>query len=384
MISDRSILKVALKGAVSATKDLIEMFRALDSYEIMCILENNGSKIGQDIAGVRVVPTIEVRKAYRKGTLDAVVMPGNLGTKTLASMARELRSMGVRSDDLYVAVSPPLGTCAPLVRYADWHALDYIEFHVSHVCNLNCKGCCHFSSLTKQKLPDYDEWDRGITRLKELVPYIKEIHLLGGEPLINPELPRYALRTRDLYPNAKIVVVSNALLADRLTDETIDVFRKTDIKVSITAYPGVFDKIEKGIAFLQAHGVLGNVHTATEFTKMLSRNKQPFPYQTTEYVCHCPNLVGTKLYACPLIAYLPDFNAQFHLDFPTAGGCVDLMEENMTFEKLREDLYRPFPLCEQCRSYLTEGIRAANDDSLSWSSYKPGETPAASDWLLEK
>ena len=109
MISDRSILKVALKGAVSATKDLIEMFRALDSYEIMCLLENNGSKIGQDIAGVRVVPTIEVRKAYRKGTLDAVVMPGNLGTKTLASMARELRSMGVRSDDLYVAVSPPLG-----------------------------------------------------------------------------------------------------------------------------------------------------------------------------------------------------------------------------------------------------------------------------------
>ena len=106
-ISRGGILKIAIKGAVASTADIIEMLREQTFHQVTCILENSGAKVGREIAGVRVIPTIEVRKAYREGAFDVVVLPGSLGTKTLASMARELRSMGVRSDDLYVAVSPP-------------------------------------------------------------------------------------------------------------------------------------------------------------------------------------------------------------------------------------------------------------------------------------
>lgn len=378
-------MNIAIKGAVSGVKNIIEMVEAHTSHRVACILENNGGKIGQEIAGVKVVQTLEGRKAWKKGRLDAVVLPGSLSLKTLASMVRELQSMGIAEERIKVA-DPSIEhgrAYVQLVPYRNWHALDYLEFHVSHVCNLNCKGCCHFSSLTKQKFPDFDEWNMGITRLHTIFPFIKRIHLLGGEPLINPELPRYAARTRDLYPDSIIEVVTNAILADRLTEEVIDVLRRAAIKVSVSAYPGVFDRATRGIEFLHAHGLLGSVHTATEFTKMLTRERKTFPYRSIEYVCHCPNLVGTKLYACPIIAYLSDFNAYFHADFPMTGGCVDLADASMTVERLREELYRPFPLCDYCRSYLTEGIRASNDDSIAWASYRPGDVPTMSDWLLD-
>ena len=379
------VLNIAIKGAVSGAKNIIEMVKAHTSHQVACILENNGAKIGQEIAGVEVVPTLAGWKARQEGRLDGVILPGSLSTKTLASMVRELQSMGIPEDRIYVAdPSMERGRAyAPLVLYHDWHALDYLEFHVSHVCNLNCKGCCHFSSLTKQKFPVFDEWNEGITRLHAFFPFIKRIHLLGGAQHITPELPHYVVRTRELYPDSVIRVVTNAILADRLTEETVDVLRRADAKVSVTAYPGVFDRAERGIAFLHAHGLLDSVHTATEFTKMLAREKKSFPYRSTEYVCHCPNLVGKRLYACPIIAYLSDFNAYFHADFPTAGGCVDLADVSMTVERLEEELYRPFELCDHCRSYFTEGIRAANDDSIVWASYHLGDVPALSDWLLD-
>ena len=378
-------MNIAIKGAVPGVKDMIAFLSANGAYHVACVLENNGAKIGQEIAGVPVLSTLRVRKAYQEGIVDAVVLPGSLKRKTLASMERELCEMGVASKDIFVVHPACVHRGGTVVPYATWEtqSLDYIEFHVSHVCNLNCKGCCHFSSLTKRKFPNFDEWNEGFMRLQEFIPYIREIHLLGGEPLINPELSRYALRTRELYPDAKIEIISNAILADKLAEETVKDLQCANIKISITAYPGVLDRIGRGIDFLHVRGLLGNIHMATEFTKMLSRVKRPFPYRTTESVCHCPNLDGTKLYPCPLIAYLSDFNAQFQIDFPTEGGCVDLKETDMTPARLKEELYRPFPLCEYCRSYFTEGNRASNDVSLAWANYH-GDLPKVSDWLLER
>ena len=363
-------MNIAIKGAIAGTKEIVETITALGEHHVVCILENDGSKVGREIAGVPIVSTICVRKAYRDGYLNAVVLPESLGKKTLSSMARELQAMGIDAEDLYV-VHLSVREGGTVIPYDTWQerSLDYFEFHVSHVCNLNCKGCCHFSSLTKRGLPSFDAWNTGVT---------------GGEPLINPELSRYAVRTRELYPDAVVEIVSNAILADRLPKDTIDVLRRAGVKVCVTVYPGVFDRVERGIAFLQAHNLLGKVVTATEFTKMLSEKPQPFPYRTTEQVCHCPNLVGTKLYTCPIIAYLPDFNAQFDANFPDAGGCVELADASLTPARLREKLYRPFPLCAHCRSYLTEGIRASNDTSLAWANYQQGDVPKITDWLLKE
>lgn len=63
-----------------------------------------------------------------------------------------------------------------------------IEFHLADHCNLNCKGCTHFSNLVKEPvLADYEQFRQDLRRLSGLFSNIYEIFLLGGEPLLNPD-----------------------------------------------------------------------------------------------------------------------------------------------------------------------------------------------------
>ena len=68
--------------------------------------------------------------------------------------------------------------------------IPYFETHITEACNLNCRGCSHFSVLAKPKHKDLAEFEREYKRLAE----IEEIHtmrLMGGEPLLNPNFMEY-------------------------------------------------------------------------------------------------------------------------------------------------------------------------------------------------
>ncbi len=59
-------------------------------------------------------------------------------------------------------------------------------------CNLNCKGCVHFSPLVRESVfPKLSDVERDFIRLREIIEYIDTIRILGGEPRLNPELSRY-------------------------------------------------------------------------------------------------------------------------------------------------------------------------------------------------
>ena len=63
-------------------------------------------------------------------------------------------------------------------------SLDYIEYNVVGHCNLNCKGCSHFSNIQKKEFADLATFEKDISMLKKLFSEIRLINLLGGEPLL--------------------------------------------------------------------------------------------------------------------------------------------------------------------------------------------------------
>ena len=63
------------------------------------------------------------------------------------------------------------------------------EYHLADHCNLNCKGCDHFSPIAETKLTEFTQFKKDINRMSELFEKkAKSIHILGGEPLLNPEI----------------------------------------------------------------------------------------------------------------------------------------------------------------------------------------------------
>ena len=115
--------------------------------------------------------------------------------------------------------------------------LEYLEYHVTHHCNLNCKGCGHFSNLVeKESYGDCEQFERDLTRLSEMFENIKIIRLMGGEPLLNPDCMSFLAVSRKIFPKAKICLVTNGLLLPSMNDDFYKNIRKYRCLIQVSAY----------------------------------------------------------------------------------------------------------------------------------------------------
>lgn len=88
------------------------------------------------------------------------------------------------------------------------YKLDYAEFYITNVCNLNCVNCNRFNNfnftgheLWQEHKADYAQWARLID--------IKSIGLLGGEPMLNPDFLLWVEGIAELWPNATVNIITN-------------------------------------------------------------------------------------------------------------------------------------------------------------------------------
>ncbi|PKQ21426.1 MAG: hypothetical protein CVT65_18630, partial [Actinobacteria bacterium HGW-Actinobacteria-5] len=82
--------------------------------------------------------------------------------------------------------------------------LYHFETHITDHCNLNCKGCSHFSSLCPSAFADIDEFSADMHRMANLFSAVRQIILLGGEPLLHPELIAFLRVAREAFPATRI------------------------------------------------------------------------------------------------------------------------------------------------------------------------------------
>jgi len=73
--------------------------------------------------------------------------------------------------------------------------LQRLVVHLTDHCNLNCKGCTHFSNIAKPAFADVEQFECEFKQLATIFSEITEIYLLGGEPLLHPRLTEF-LRSR--------------------------------------------------------------------------------------------------------------------------------------------------------------------------------------------
>jgi len=95
--------------------------------------------------------------------------------------------------------------------------LEFAEFYITNVCNLNCPNCNRFNNFAftgHQIWADYkdvySEWAKKIN--------IKRIGILGGEPLLNPDLINWILGLFELWPECKICITSNGTMLKQRED----------------------------------------------------------------------------------------------------------------------------------------------------------------------
>lgn len=95
--------------------------------------------------------------------------------------------------------------------------LPFVETMINQSCNLSCQGCTNYSDL---KHSGYVSWQQG---KNWLVPWLDRIHIpdfgiIGGEPLINPDLESWLVGVRNLMPESQIRLTTNGLLLHKHPD----------------------------------------------------------------------------------------------------------------------------------------------------------------------
>ncbi len=136
----------------------------------------------------------------------------------------------------------------------------YLAICPSTYCNYNCIMCDHGRS-PRRELPD-----RIFDELPELFPTLKNLTLLGGEPLANPRVMQL-LRDFDVarFPDTAIDLVTNGSLLTARVLKHMTRCTLGDVTISANAgTPEVYQQVQRGLPMAQW---LENVDALIEFRR---------------------------------------------------------------------------------------------------------------------
>jgi Radical SAM superfamily/4Fe-4S single cluster domain len=92
--------------------------------------------------------------------------------------------------------------------------IEHLELHVTHTCNLACESCSHYSNHNHHGHLDLAEADRWMDLWSDRIA-VDEVHLLGGEPTIHPELTDFVRLVRRHWPDSIIRIRTNGFFLHR-------------------------------------------------------------------------------------------------------------------------------------------------------------------------
>lgn len=317
--------------------------------------ESPKSEMLEDIANISFV---QMRSLYQKGLIQGIIVPRELYAGATIVVPFMIHN-GIDAEDIYIT---PRITDLDNITYDDLlhfltpyysaKYLPYLEFHVADHCNLNCKACEHYSSLVKSpKFTDLNKFTKDIKKLHEFVDDIGMIRILGGEPLLNPELDEYIVLARKLYPKAIIRVVTNALLLLNMPEHFFQTLKNNAAEIHISLYPPMVNKLSNIRSLLDSHKITYAVSPLMENFEMkqtlIGAENSDYFYYCFQARCH--NLYNGKIAACFLPFTTKYFNQYFNQNLPE-DGAIDLYDENLTTEELKKSLLQPFERCKYCKS----------------------------------
>lgn len=132
----------------------------------------------------------------------------------------------------------------------DWRKprLEQYQVHLTDKCNLNCKGCGHFCCITPQdNFIDVEEYVRDMRQLKKKFWGVERLYLLGGEPLLHPEVSVIMEKTRMIFPDADIRLTTNGLLLPKQSEEFYETVKRYNIHLEISLYQPTQKLLSEGL-----------------------------------------------------------------------------------------------------------------------------------------
>ncbi len=336
---------IAIYGTNLRTKKLRE--RLQEEGQETCLIAESAGRCEDDTA----LGMEDVAKKYAKGQIERILIPtGNEAWG--AKLMRRMEKSGIRVEDVYCAQRiDNYRYTTEMTPYLSTPYMPYLEYHIADHCNLNCKYCEHYSGLVKEPyLHDFDSVKKDLNQLHKFISDIKLIRIMGGEPLLNPDFVKFATHTRELYPLAKIRIVTNAILLKTLDTQTFNALREYDIGFTVSLYPPMQNKVDEIRALFEKNKMIYSISKVMDvFTVKQSLNPDNDLDKVFDqcFQAECHNLYKGKLGICFLPFTQKYFNDYFDKDLPK-DEAIDLYDQNITTEMIKKAMLTPIKRCAYC------------------------------------
>ena len=86
--------------------------------------------------------------------------------------------------------------------------LDYTEFYITNVCNLNCPNC---NRCNNYSFSGHTRWQDHVSQNQKWAQLLDldTVGILGGEPMTNPDFLLWVKGIASLWPHSKIKIITN-------------------------------------------------------------------------------------------------------------------------------------------------------------------------------
>lgn len=226
--------------------------------------------------------------------------------------------------------------------------LHYLEFHIVDHCNLNCKGCSHFSPLSAESYLNFDTFYKDMARLSELFSNIVRMRILGGEPLLHPFVNKFIETTRSFFPNSDISLVTNGILLPTMESSFYETIKNNNFTLDVTVYPPTKEKIPDLVSLAMQYEIPIQYQTVEYFCKFLNNNGSSDKVEIHKqcWVNYCTFLRNGKIYPCALPALSNIANQKFGWQIPD-DGYIDI-HTNVTANEIISFIWKPISTCSYC------------------------------------
>lgn len=256
-------------------------------------------------------------------------------------------------DIIPLSVRRIIRKCTKIIQKVE---LRYLETHLTDHCNLNCKGCGHFAPLADKWFADVESFKKDMNRLYQLFGNIRIIRLMGGEPLLHPEVECFLMITRIKFPKSNIRLVTNGYGLLRMSNSFFQACRINNIGIDWTVYPPIKHKINEIKKVIINNDLDLKMANATHFFahRNLYGNSDPeMAMKICRSLHYYPFFLEGKLYPCPLPALAKYFNRRFKISIPN-NGYINIHTTNLSKRRIISTLNKPIDACRFCSYELPQ------------------------------
>lgn len=233
----------------------------------------------------------------------------------------------------------------------------HIEFVLSDFCNLNCKGCGHYSSLAKKEFEPLDQLRKNADHIGLMVgDDLDSVYLIGGEPLIYPDLIEAIEIIKGAFPNIPLKLFTNGLLLPRMDEGFWRVVIRCDVEIVLTRYPIAFDydAVEELCRSREVrHSVYGDRGLEGSFFRFALDPDKKQNGRISHFKCFnrgCLSVIGDRLYPCSISGCVGHLNRATGTEFEHQKGDWIEVADIKNVAQIKRLRDRPVPFCGYCKA----------------------------------